>query len=106
MNFLVIGLKNQRNQNLEYIVNNLFYDDIDFYEYYFLRENRSYLNFLNFYDENYVLLQNFYLYNLNFNFIYILNIIGGLKQYQNYFYVVNGINNRYNFEEFVNYLDI
>lgn len=55
MNFLVIGLKNQRNQNLEYIVNNLFYNNIDFYEYYFLRENRSYLNFLNFYDENYVL---------------------------------------------------
>lgn len=105
MNFPATGLKNQRNQNPEYIVNNPPYNNIDPHEHHPLRENRSYPNFSNPYDENYVPQQNPYPYNPNFNPIYIPNTIGGPKQHQNYPYVANGTNNRHNPEEFANYPD-
>lgn len=78
---------------------------IDPYEHHPLRENRSYPNFSNPYDENYVPPQNPYPYNPNFNPIYIPNTTGGPKQHQNYPYVANGTHNRHNPEEFANYPD-
>lgn len=105
MDFPANGLKNQRNQDPDYIVNKPPHNYIDPHENHPSGKNSTYPNFSYPYDEDYIPPTIPYPNNSNFDPIYLQNITGGPKQHQDYPYLANGTNSGQNPEEFSNHKD-